>query len=187
MSIFDELNERGLINNVTNEEKVKAFFRSNNGVYAGFDPSFKSLHLGNYAMIMTLKKINNAGYKTYAVIGGATGLIGDPSGKKSERAMQSIETIRANSICIGNQLKKYTNSKIVNNLDFYKNMNILTFLRDVGKQININYLLEKDIIRSRLDTGISYTEFSYSLLQAFDFYSLYKNNHVVMQIGGSDQ
>lgn len=170
MNLLDELKARNIINNITNEEKVKQFFASKKyACYIGFDPSFKSLHLGNYLQLVTLKRFINAGYKAYALIGGATGQIGDPSGKKAERVLLEQKTVQDNVNALTKQIKKIVNCEIVNNLEFYKDMNLFTFLRNVGKSINVNYLLEKEIIAKRLESGISYAEFSYSLIQANDF------------------
>jgi tyrosyl-tRNA synthetase len=120
-------------------------------------------------LIVTLKRLSNAGHKAYAILGGATGLIGDPSGKKSERSMLDTSIVNKNSKAIENQLRHFANIEVINNIDIYKSMNIFDFLRNVGKLVNVNYLLEKDIIKTRLETGISYAEFSYSLIQAYDF------------------
>lgn len=156
--------------------------------YVGFDPSAASLHLGNYVMIMMVRRLNLAGIKTYAIVGGATGMIGDPSGKSSERNLLDQATVEHNKKAIIGQLTKYATSNIVDNYDHFKDMNYLTFLRDVGKLVNINYLLEKEIIKSRLETtGLSYTEFSYNLIQSYDFLKLYQEKNVHLQIGGSDQ
>ncbi|MGL5591708.1 MAG: tyrosine--tRNA ligase [Mycoplasmoidaceae bacterium] len=187
MSLLDELKKRKIINNITNEEKAKKFFENKGSLYVGFDPSFHSLHVGNLIMIILLRRFNNEGFKTYAILGGATGMIGDPSGKKSERNLLSEDILKYNVDGVAKQLKKYTNSEVINNYDFYKDFNVLDFLRDVGKYININYMLEKDMIKSRLETGISYTEFSYSILQAYDFYTLWKEKNINLQMGGSDQ
>ncbi|MGL4616720.1 MAG: tyrosine--tRNA ligase [Mycoplasmoidaceae bacterium] len=187
MSLLNELKKRKIINNITNEKKAKKFFDNKGSVYVGFDPSFHSLHVGNLIMIILLRRFNNEGFKTYAILGGATGMIGDPSGKQSERNLLSEETLKNNIIGVSKQLKKYTNSEVINNYDFYKDSNVLDFLRDVGKYININYMLEKDIIKNRLETGISYTEFSYSILQAYDFYILWRDKNINLQMGGSDQ
>ncbi|MCV3743756.1 tyrosine--tRNA ligase [Ureaplasma sp. ES3154-GEN] len=186
-NIITDLQARGLINNITNEEKIIKAISINKGVYVGFDPSFDSLHLGNYIMIMLLRRFHQAGFPTVAVIGGATGMIGDPSGKNKERNLLDKETLIKNIAAITSQLETYAKSKVINNFDFYAQMNFLDFLRDVGKIININYLLEKDIIASRLSTGLSYTEFSYNLLQGYDFWQLYQNHNVAIQAGGSDQ
>lgn len=189
MDIITELKKRNVINNITNEDKAKEFLNHKDwSLYIGFDPSFKSLHLGNYLMLVTLKRFINAGFKPFAIIGGATGQIGDPSGKKSERILQSKDVIESNAECIQKQITKILKDiKIINNFDFYKNLYFLDFLRDTGKYINVNYLLEKEIISKRLEAGISYAEFSYNLIQANDFLQLYNNYNVVLQLGGSDQ
>lgn len=188
MNWFEDLQWRGLINSVTNEEKLVQFIKNKKAAYVGFDPSAASLHLGNYVMIMMARRLNMAGVKTYALVGGATGMIGDPSGKSSERNLLDEKTVLENKKAIVIQLKKYATENIIDNYEHFKNMNFLTFLRDIGKFVNINYLLEKEIIKTRLETtGLSYTEFSYNLIQSYDFLQLYQNLDVHMQIGGSDQ
>lgn len=188
MNFFDEINKRGLISSVTNENKVRNYFlKKNKVVYVGFDPTANSLHLGNYVMISLLKRMVDNGYKVIALVGGATGMIGDPSGKNSERNLLDHETIKSNIFHIKNQLEKFIGADIFDNYLIYSEMNVLDFLRDVGKYININHVLEREIIKKRLEIGISYTEFSYSLIQGYDFYWLYKNKNVSLQMGGSDQ
>lgn len=188
MDLLKDLQNRGLVNNITNKQKADEFFKSKKfGMYIGFDPSAKSLHLGNYLAISILKRFSLYGYKTVAVLGGATGMIGDPSGKNSERSLLNKDVLNKNKVCIKKQLKKLTSAEIFDNYEIYKNMNILDFLRDVGKSINVNHILEKDIVKRRLETGLSYTEFSYSIMQGYDFWYLYKNKNVALQIGGSDQ
>ena len=185
-----ELKWRGIINNITDEEKLVNLLNSDKdyGIYCGFDPSFKSLHLGNYVMIRILKIFKKYGVKTIAVIGGATGMIGDPSGKSEERNLLDIDTVLNNIKCVEIQLKKYTNADIIfNNADIWINMNIVTFLRDIGKNFNVNTMLEKDIVKNRLETGISYSEFTYSILQSYDWVELYKKYNIAIQCGGSDQ
>ena len=186
---LDDFHWRGLINSITNEDKLKQFIDSKEAAaYVGFDPSAASLHLGNYVMIMVVKRLNQCGVKAYALVGGATGMIGDPSGKSSERVLLDENTILKNKQAIVDQLRKYASPYILDNYDHFKDMNFLTFLRDVGKYVNVNYLLEKEIIKNRLETtGISYTEFSYNLIQSYDFYKLYNELNIHMQIGGSDQ
>ena len=189
MDILAELKARNVVNNITNENKVKDFVNSKQfALYCGFDPSFKSLHLGNYLLLVTLKRFVKAGYKTIALIGGATGQIGDPSGKKAERNLLEEKVIKQNVAAIKKQIQDIVSgAKVLNNLDFYKHETLFSFLRDTGKLINVNYLLEKEIIAKRLESGISYAEFTYTLIQAYDFCHMYKNNDVHMQIGGSDQ
>ncbi|MEG2245415.1 MAG: tyrosine--tRNA ligase [Malacoplasma sp.] len=188
MNFFDELNKRGIVSNFTNLEKVKKFFHDKNKVvYVGFDPSANSLHLGNYVMISLLRRLVDNGFKVIALVGGATGMIGDPSGKNSERNLLDSETIKSNIFYIKRQLEKYSGAEIFDNYSIYADMNILDFLRNIGKYININHVLEREIVKKRLETGISYTEFSYSIIQGYDFYWLYKNKDVCLQMGGSDQ
>lgn len=186
--LLDELKWRGILNNVTSEEKLTYAIDNHKGAYIGFDPSANSLHLGNYAQIVMLRRFNKFGLKATALIGGATGMIGDPSGKLSERVLLDISIINENKRAIAQQLTKYARvDRIFDNFDHYNNMNFLDFLRDIGKYINVNYLLEKDIIKQRLETGISYTEFTYALIQGYDFVKLYKENDIYVQAGGSDQ
>jgi tyrosyl-tRNA synthetase len=136
---------------------------------------------------MVLKRLALAGHPVYAVVGGITGLIGDPK-PSQERQMQAIETIKSNAVALGKQLTKYAKAKkVCNNLDFYRGMTVYEYLRDIGKLININYILEKEIIARRLATGISYAEFSYTILQGYDFLYLFEHEKVTCQAGGSDQ
>lgn len=162
--------------------------QNHKGAYIGFDPSAKSLHLGNYAAIMLLRHFKNFGLRTVGVVGGATGMIGDPSGKKAERKLLDVTIINENKKHIREQLIKYAHvDEIVDNYDHYKDMSFLDFLRDIGKYMNVSYMLEKEIIKSRLETGISYTEFTYTLIQGYDFVKLYKEKDVYVQAGGGDQ
>lgn len=186
--LIEELKWRNILNNVTNEDKLDYALKHHKGAYIGFDPSAKSLHLGNYAAIVLLRRFKKFGLKTYALVGGATGMIGDPSGKSSERNLLSMEQVDVNKLAIKNQLQKYAKvDAIFDNYDFYKDINFIDFLRVVGKYINVNYMFEKEIIKSRLETGISFTEFSYTLIQANDFYKLYTEHDIFLQAGGSDQ
>ncbi len=192
MKLIEELKWRGLYNDSTPETeeyldtgKAKA--------YIGYDPTADSLHIGNLATIMLLVHLQNYGGQPFVVMGGATGRIGDPSGKKSERKMLSEEVIEHNLACQKKQFEKFLSFEspnaalILNNYDWYKDMNVLTFLRDVGKHLTVNYMMSKDSVKTRLETGLSFTEFSYQLLQAYDFYYLNQNYEIAMQMGGSDQ
>ncbi|MBP6410567.1 MAG: tyrosine--tRNA ligase, partial [Pseudarcicella sp.] len=152
------------------------------------------LHIGNLATIMLLKQFQLAGHKPFALVGGATGMIGDPSGKAAERDFLSEETLRFNQKCIKTQLEKFLDfdcgenaAEMVNNYDWFKDFSFLGFLREAGKFLSVNYMMSKDSVKKRLETGISFTEFSYQLLQGYDFYWLYKNKNVRLQMGGSDQ
>ncbi len=162
--------------------------------YIGFDPTADSLGVGNLVQIMTLLHFQQAGHKPIALVGGATGMVGDPSGKSQERNLLNEELLQHNLESQKRQLEKFLDfncgersAEIVNNYDWFKNLSFLEFIRDVGKHISINYMLAKDSVQSRLSTGMSFTEFSYQLVQGYDFYYLWKNNGVKLQMGGSDQ
>jgi tyrosyl-tRNA synthetase len=162
--------------------------------YIGFDPTASSLHIGNLATIMLLKHFQLCGHKPIALVGGATGMIGDPSGKAAEREFLSEETLRYNQEAIKKQLENFlvfdnspNAAEMVNNYDWFKEFTFLGFLREAGKFLTVNYMMAKDSVKKRLETGISFTEFSYQLLQGYDFYHLYKNKGVTLQMGGSDQ
>lgn len=185
MNILNELKDRDILDNITSEEKFNKL-PLNSGIYIGFDPTATSLHLGNYIQISILKRFQKAGYKIFAIVGGATGMIGDPSGKSEERNLLSQDTLKTNKIKIKKQLESF-GLNVIDNLDFYKNTNVLEFLRDTGKLLNVSYMLNKEIVKNRIEQGISFTEFSYQLIQGWDFYNLYKNYDVKVQIGGSDQ
>nr|MDQ3049008.1 tyrosine--tRNA ligase [Bacteroidota bacterium] len=162
--------------------------------YIGFDPTADSLGVGNMVQIMTLLHFQQAGHKPIALVGGATGMVGDPSGKSAERNLLDESTLQHNLDCQKKQLQKFLDfncgsnaAEIVNNYDWFKTFSFLDFIRDAGKHISINYMLAKDSVKSRLESGMSFTEFSYQLIQGFDFYHLWKNNNVKLQMGGSDQ
>jgi len=161
--------------------------------YIGFDPTADSLGVGNLVQVMTLVHLQRAGHQPIALIGGATGMVGDPSFKASERTLLDEDTLAKNLAGQRRQLEKFLNfegdnsARIVNNHDWFKDMNFLDFIRDVGKHITVNYMLAKDSVKSRMETGISFTEFSYQLIQGYDFYHLWKTSGVTIQIGGSDQ
>lgn len=188
ISTIKFLQEFGVINNITNEEKLIKLINENKSGYIGFDPTAESLHLGNYVMINTMNRLSKSGLHILPMVGGATGMIGDPSGKTSERKLLNEKNVLLNKEKIKQQLLKYTTQKqILDNYDNFKDMSFLIFLRDVGKHVNINYLLEKEIIKSRLSTGISFTEFTYTIMQGYDFLCFYKSKDISLQIGGSDQ
>ena len=192
-SFLNELRWRGMLHNFT--EEIEDIMANESVVgYIGFDPTAPSLTIGNYIQVMILHFFQQAGHRPIILMGGATGRIGDPSGKDKERDLKSYEELDENLQQQVQQFKKLldfeddTNGAImVNNLDFYKNMNVLDFLRDVGKSINISYMLAKDSVKNRLEKGLSFTEFSYQLLQAYDFQCLYQQENCVLQMGGSDQ
>jgi tyrosyl-tRNA synthetase len=162
--------------------------------YIGFDPTADSLGVGNMVQIMTLLHFQQAGHKPIALVGGATGMVGDPSGKSNERNLLDENTLNHNLACQRKQLEKFldfnssaNSAEIVNNYDWFKGFSFLEFIRDVGKHISVNYMLAKDSVKSRLENGMSFTEFSYQLVQGYDFYYLWKNKGVKLQMGGSDQ
>ena len=183
--LIADLTARGMINNITNLDKLTTL-QAGDGIYIGFDPTATSLHLGNYVQIIMLKHFAKAGLKPFALLGGATGMIGDPSFKASERILLDQITLNQNRIAIQKQLEQF-GFTVIDNATFYQDMNILDFLKVVGKKINLSYLTSKEAIRSRLTRELSYTEFSYSLLQGYDFYKLYQDHNVKVQAGGSDQ
>lgn len=192
-NIIDDLIYRGLIQQYSDEAKLREMLESKQTLYCGFDPSASSMHLGNYVMISLLKRFQLYGHKVIALVGGATGMIGDPSGKSKERNLQNEETLKANTESIKNQLERYidlTNDDkgmVVSNYDWLGHMSVIDFLRDYGKFFSINYMLSKEIVKSRLEAGISFTEFSYQILQSIDFYFLHHKYGVNIQLGGNDQ
>lgn len=192
-NIIDDLNYRGLIEQYSNEDSVRKLLASKQTIYCGFDPSASSMHIGNYVMISILKRLQMAGHRIIAVVGGATGMIGDPSGKSKERNLQTKEKLEENTACIKSQLERFLDLSdpekgiIVNNYDWLGHMQTIDFLRDYGKFFSINYMLSKEIVSSRLEAGISFTEFSYQILQSIDFYTLRQKYGCKIQIGGNDQ
>ena len=194
MDIFDELVERGLVFQTTDEEALrKALSEGQVSFYTGYDPTADSLHLGHLVPILNMRRLQLAGHRPVALVGGATGMIGDPSFKDSERSLQTTETVHSWSEGIKHQLERFLsfegeNAAIVaNNYDWFGKMNTLDFLRDVGKYYTINYMMSKESVKRRIETGISYTEFAYQILQGYDFYALNQLHNVTLQIGGSDQ
>lgn len=170
------------------------FAKEMTSAYIGFDPTGDSLHIGSLVQIMILVHLQKAGHKPYALVGGATGMVGDPSGKSAERNLLDAKTLDHNVACIKKQLEQFLDfdcgenaAEMVNNYDWFENFNFLDFIRDVGKHISINYMLAKDSVKSRLETGMSFTEFSYQLVQGYDFYWLNENKNCKVQLGGSDQ
>jgi tyrosyl-tRNA synthetase len=191
--LIKELEWRGLIHDITPGTQEQLSKEITAG-YVGFDPSAESLHIGNLVPIMLLVHLQRSGHKPYALVGGATGMVGDPSGKTEERKLLSIEQIEKNVNGIRKQLSQFldfdcgeTSAELVNNFDWFKEFSFLDFIRDAGKHITINYMLAKDSVKNRLETGMSFTEFSYQLIQGYDFYHLFANNNVKLQMGGSDQ
>ncbi|HOF65512.1 MAG TPA: tyrosine--tRNA ligase [Bacilli bacterium] len=193
VNIYEDLVYRGLIKDFSNEDRIKEMLNSKQVIYCGFDPSASSMHMGNFVMVMTLMRLQRAGHKIIGVVGGGTGMIGDPGGRDSERQLLNRKQADKNTLALRKQLAKYLdledtkNGEIINNEDWLGNFKLIDFLRDVGKHFTINYMLAKESVSRRLETGISYTEFSYMLLQAYDFLYLHEKKGVTMQIGGSDQ
>ena len=192
MSLIEELKWRGLLHDIMPgieellaQERVKA--------YVGFDPTADSLHIGNLVPIMLLVHWQRAGHTPVALVGGATGMVGDPSGKTAERQFLDVDVLQHNLACQRAQLEKFLDftgenaAFVVNNYDWFKNFTFLDFIRDVGKHITVNYMMGKDSVKNRLESGMSFTEFTYQLVQGYDFYHLWKEQGVKVQMGGSDQ
>ncbi|MEG0254628.1 tyrosine--tRNA ligase [Vagococcus sp.] len=194
-NIIDELTWRDAINQQTDAEGLREYVEHNKiSLYCGVDPTGDSMHIGHLIPFMMLKRFQALGHHPYIVIGGATGTIGDPSGRSSERQLQSMEQVQHNVDCLTNQMKHLFFDKnneqqlsMVNNYDWTKDLSLLDFLRDYGKNFNINTMLAKDIVSSRLETGISFTEFTYQILQSLDYLHLFRHHDVRLQIGGADQ
>lgn len=188
-----ELQWRGMIHDIMPGTE-EALLKKASAGYIGFDPTADSLHVGHLVQIMTLVHFQRAGHKPFALVGGATGMVGDPSGKSQERNLLDADTLSHNVACVKNQLEKFLDfscgenaAEMVNNFDWFKDFSFLDFIRDVGKHITVNYMLSKDSVKKRLETGMSFTEFSYQLVQGYDFYYLNKHKQCVIQLGGSDQ
>jgi len=193
MNFIQELKWRGMIHDIMpgSEEQFQNEMTS---AYIGFDPTADSLHVGNLVQIMTLLHLQKCGHKPIILVGGATGMVGDPSGKSKERNLLNEKTLTHNLNSVQKQLNQFLNfdcgansAEIVNNYSWFKNFYFLDFIRDIGKHISINYMMSKDSVKSRLETGLSFTEFSYQLVQGYDFYWLWKNKNCKVQLGGSDQ
>ncbi len=195
MNFVEELRWRGMLHDIMpgTEELLKKGMASG---YIGFDPTADSLHVGSLAQIMTLIHFQRAGHKPFALVGGATGMVGDPSGKSQERNLLSEDVLQLNLSGIQKQLEKFldfdcgaNSAQMVNNYDWFKNFTFLDFIREVGKHITVNYMMAKDSVKNRIngDTGMSFTEFTYQLVQGYDFYYLWKHYQCVLQMGGSDQ
>lgn len=186
MTVFEDLKWRGLIKDISSPELEEKLNKGGLSFYIGTDPTADSLHVGHLSSFLISKRLKEAGHHPYLLVGGATGMIGDPRPTK-ERAMISKEQVSKNIAGLTKQVKELFGFDVVNNYDWTKDINVLDFLRDYGKYFNINYMLDKDIIRRRLESGITYTEFSYMLLQALDFKYLHEHKGVDMQCAGSDQ
>jgi tyrosyl-tRNA synthetase len=192
-NVIEELRWRGMIQDIMPGLEEQLLKEMTAG-YVGFDPTSDSLHVGNLLPIMLLKHFQLGGHKPFALVGGATGMVGDPSGKSAERNLLDEATLQHNVASVEKQLKRFLNfetgenkAELVNNYDWMKEFSFLEFIRDVGKYITVNYMMAKDSVKKRIETGISFTEFSYQLLQGYDFLHLYQTNNVKVQFGGSDQ
>ncbi|HWA35215.1 MAG TPA: tyrosine--tRNA ligase [Cyclobacteriaceae bacterium] len=192
-NFVQELKWRGMVHDVMpgTEEQLQKEMTSG---YIGFDPTADSLHIGNLVQIMTLVHFQRCGHKPFALVGGATGMVGDPSGKSAERNLLSEEVLRHNESCVKKQLERFLDfspranaAEMVNNYNWFKDYHFLDFIRDVGKHITVNYMLAKDSVQKRLESGLSFTEFTYQLVQGYDFYWLHQNKNCKLQMGGSDQ
>ena len=186
MTLFEELKWRGLIKDITSPELEEKLNKGGMTFYIGTDPTADSMHIGHLSSFLISKRLKEAGHNPILLVGGGTGLIGDPKAT-SERDMKTKEEVLKNYESLKSQAEKLFGFEVVNNLDWYENINVVDFLRDYGKYFTINYMLDKDIIRRRLESGISYTEFSYMILQAIDFLHLHKTRGCSMQVAGSDQ
>ena len=188
MKLFEELKWRGLIKDVAGEDLEDKLNNQSITFYWGTDPTADSLHLGHYSSLVTAKRLAKAGHKPILLVGGATGLIGDPR-PTAEREIISKEEVEKNLIGLSNQVRNIVGGdvEVVNNNDWMKEFSFTDFLRDVGKYINVNYMLDKDIIRRRLDSGITFAEFAYTLIQGYDYLHLFREKGVRLQAAGSDQ
>ncbi|MCQ6274409.1 tyrosine--tRNA ligase [Bacillus sp. V3B] len=194
MNLLEDLHWRGIVYQQTDEVGIQETLEKEKiSLYCGVDPTADSMHIGHLLPFLTLRRFQQHGHRPIVLVGGATGMIGDPSGKSEERKLQTTETIQHNVECIQKQLSHIfdfegnNGAMMVNNYDWAGSMDIVTFLRDYGKHVGVNYMLAKDTISTRLDTGISFTEFTYTILQAMDFLHLYEKHDCKIQIGGSDQ
>jgi len=192
-NFVEELRWRGMLHDMMPGTEAQLMKERTAG-YIGFDPTADSLHIGNLVQIMTLVHFQQAGHKPVALVGGATGMVGDPSGKSAERNLLSEDILRHNQDCVKRQLEKFidfsaspNSAEMVNNYDWFKTIGFLEFIRDVGKHLTVNYMMAKDSVQKRLETGLSFTEFSYQIVQGYDFYWLHKHKNCKLQMGGSDQ
>ena len=193
MNFVEELKWRGMIHDIMPGTEEQ-FAKETTSAYIGFDPTSESLHIGSLVQIMILVHLQKCGHKPFALVGGATGMVGDPSGKSKERNLLDEETLNHNLNSVQKQLEQFldfdcgeNSAEVVNNYDWFKDFNFLDFIREVGKHMSVNYMMAKDSVKSRLETGMSFTEFSYQLVQGYDFYWLWKNKNCKVQLGGSDQ
>ena len=193
MEFLEELKWRGLIKDTTDAEMLQELLDKKATLYCGFDPTAPSLHIGHLVPVIMLSRFQKAGHRIVALVGGGTGLIGDPSGRSSARKLLTLEDALANAEGLKSQLSRFLDfsdtkkTVLINNYEWLKDINVISFLRDYGRHFPVNYMLAKDTVASRLETGISFTEFSYMIIQSIDFYNLYKRENCRIQLGGSDQ
>jgi len=193
MNFVEELKWRGMVHDIMPGTQEQ-FEKEMTAAYIGFDPTADSLHIGSLVSIMVLVHLQRAGHKPFILVGGATGMVGDPSGKNKERNLLDEDTLNHNLNCMQKQLEQFldfdcgeNSAEVVNNQDWFNNLSFLDFIRDVGKHISVSYMMAKESVKNRLETGMSFTEFSYQLVQGYDFYWLWKNKNCMVQLGGSDQ
>ena len=193
MNFIEELKWRGMVHDIMPGTEAQ-FEKEMTSAYIGFDPTADSLHIGSLVQIMILVHLQRCGHKPLALVGGATGMVGDPSGKSKERNLLDEKTLNDNLKAVQKQLEQFldfdcgaNSAEVVNNYNWFKEFNFLDFIRDVGKHMSVNYMMAKDSVKSRLETGMSFTEFSYQLVQGYDFFWLWKNKNCKVQLGGSDQ
>jgi tyrosyl-tRNA synthetase len=187
MNLYDELLAREAVAQITDDALITQLNTSSLTFYLGIDPTGDSLHVGHLFGLINCRRLQNAGHTPVLLVGGATGMIGDPSGKSAERNLLDQAAIDHNVASLNKQITKLIDAKMVNNYDWTKSYDVISFLRDIGKHFSINTMIAKDSVKSRLDSGISYTEFSYQVLQALDYYHLYKDENVRLQVGGTEQ
>lgn len=187
MKLYDELIARGAVAQITDDALIDQLNEGKLTFYLGIDPTGDSLHVGHLFGLINVRRLQEAGHTPILLVGGATGMIGDPSGKSVERNLLDQDAIDHNVASLNAQISRIVNAKMVNNYDWTKQFDVITFLRDIGKHFSINTMIAKESVKSRLDSGISYTEFSYQVLQALDYYYLYKDEGVSLQVGGTEQ
>lgn len=186
MTLFEDLKWRGLVQEISNPDLIDKLNNEKITFYIGTDPTADSLHIGHYSSFLLAKRLKQYGHHPIMLVGGATGLIGDPRGK-GERKLETFETIQKNYVKLRDQVERIFGCETVNNYDWVKDINVISFLRDYGKHFTVNYMLDKDKVKKQLENGLSFTEFSYMIIQALDFKHLYETKNVTLQVAGSDQ
>ena len=193
MGVYEELQARGLIAQVTNEEEIRKMVNEGRAVfYIGFDPTADSLHVGHFMALCLMKRLQMAGNKPIALIGGGTGMVGDPSGRSDMRTMMTVETIQHNCDCFKKQMSRFIDfsegkAMMVNNAEWLMNLNYIDFLREIGPHFSVNNMLRAECYKQRMEKGLSFLEFNYMLMQSYDFYELFQRYGCNMQFGGDDQ